>query len=29
MPRLLVAFRFAGLDDAQYCDFVQRFDLCL
>ena len=27
MPRLLVSFRFAGLDDAQRYAFMQRFDL--
>ncbi|MFZ4482195.1 MAG: hypothetical protein ACOYNZ_20135, partial [Rhodoferax sp.] len=27
MPRLLVRFRFAGLDDAQRYDFMKRFDL--
>lgn len=27
MPRLLVSFRFAGLDDAQRYDFMKRFDL--
>ena len=27
MPRLLVSFRFAGLDDAQRYTFMKRFDL--
>jgi len=27
MPRLLVSFRFAGVDDAQRLAFMQRFDL--
>ena len=27
MPRLLVSFRFAGLDDAQRFAFMKRFDL--
>ena len=27
MPRLLVKFRFAGLDDAQRYAFMKRFDL--
>ena len=27
MPRLLVSFRFAGLDDAQRLAFMKRFDL--
>ena len=27
LPRLLVSFRFAGLDDAQRHAFMQRFDL--
>jgi hypothetical protein len=27
MPRLLVRFRFAGLDDAQRYTFMKRFDL--
>jgi len=27
MPRLLVSFRFAGLDDAQRYAFMKRFDL--
>jgi hypothetical protein len=27
MPRLLVSFRFAGLNDVQRHTFMQRFDL--
>jgi hypothetical protein len=27
LPRLLVSFRFAGLDEAQRSAFMQRFDL--
>ncbi len=27
IPRLLVSFRFAGLDEAQRCAFMKRFDL--
>jgi len=27
MPRLLVSFRFAGIDDSQRSTFMQRFDL--
>ena len=27
IPRLLVSFRFAGLDEAQRYDFMKRFDL--
>lgn len=27
IPRLLVSFRFAGLDDAQRYTFMKRFDL--
>jgi hypothetical protein len=27
LPRFLVSFRFAGLDDAQRYDFMKRFDL--
>ncbi|MEI7537863.1 MAG: hypothetical protein WCJ76_11650 [Comamonadaceae bacterium] len=27
MPRFLVSFRFAGLDDAQRYSFMKRFDL--
>jgi hypothetical protein len=27
MPRLIVSFRFAGLDDAQRYTFMKRFDL--
>jgi hypothetical protein len=27
MPRLLVSFRFAGVDDAARYDFMKRFDL--
>jgi hypothetical protein len=26
-PRLMVGFRFAGLDEAQRCTFMKRFDL--
>jgi hypothetical protein len=29
MPRLLVSFRFAGVDDAQRHVFMKRFDLCM